>query len=239
MNVPSPEVEALKKEVESLKRELSDTRAELVEANETKEASETCVKALRDFIAESQDGPSVSGESSLIKLPPRPTMTNGEESDSDKKPVASTSGWGFKLWKADSTQKAPVVNTAAPPSPPSTSSSAPTQQTPTASAPFSRIGSFFSSRGGISSTNSSSNQANAAPAQNNSYRDSMSGHSISVSDTSSVIEPLSPTSENHGNVKVTVAPAAGEDGVDGTLAAPVTKEQHAAIPAQQSTTVVG
>ncbi len=238
-NVPSPEKEALRKEVEFLKRELSDTRMELVEANEAKEASETCVKALRDFITTTQAGPSESGESSSMKLPPPPTMTNGEESDSDKKLVPSNSGWGFKLWKADSAQKSPPINAAAPSSPPLISSSPPTQQTPTASAPFSRLGSFFSSRASVTSTSSSCNQANAVHPHSNSYRDSMSAQSISVSDTSSVIEPLSPANENPGNVRVTIVPDSGDSGVDGTLGASVAKEQSAATHAQQSATVIG
>lgn len=237
-NVPSPELEALKKEVQSLKRELSDTRMELAEASEAKEASETCVKALRDFIAETQVGLGTSGgESSSIKLPPPPTATNGDELDSDyNRPTASasTSGWGFKLWKGDNTPKSPSVNTAVASSPPLSSPSLLTsQQTPTASASFSRIGSFFSSRASVSSTAPSCN----APPRSSSYRDSMSG--LSISDTSSVIEPLSPAPEPQGNVKVTVVPEAGEEGVDGTLGTSLAKEQDGAIVAQHSATVVG
>ncbi|KAF9449959.1 hypothetical protein P691DRAFT_623802, partial [Macrolepiota fuliginosa MF-IS2] len=192
-NVPSPEMEAMKKEVDSLRRELSDTRAELSEANEAKEASEICVKALREFIAEAQVGINTS-DSTSVKLPPPPVMTSAEE----VKPVPSGSGWGFKLWKADSAPKVPVVTTTTP-SPTAVTLSSPAQHTPTvSSAPFSRIGGFFSSRGSVSSTTSSTSgtlQTNAAFSRD-SFRNSMSGHSIS--DTSSIIEPLSPENEPQG-----------------------------------------
>ena len=191
-NAPtSSEVEAMKKELESLKRELTETRIELSEANEAKEASDSCVKALREFIAENQVGESSSvGKKGL----PPPIAVSGD--GADKKSAASHSGWGFKLWKADnnmtlSTRQPP------PPQPPPPSST---------SAPFSRLGGFFSSR-----TNAASAlQTNAAltTREGESFLDSSSGHSVqSISDESSlsVIEPGSPLAhdEEHSvHVKV-------------------------------------
>lgn len=244
---PPAEVEALRKEVENLKKELSDARAEVSEANEAKEASEICVKALREFIAENQVGASTSDELSSVKLPPPPAMTSGEEIDSSKKAAPSSSGWGFKLWKADNTPKppasAPVLNTSVTSSTATTSSSASAQQTPTASAPFSRLGGFFSSRASVSSTTSSNSalQTNAALTRD-SFRDSISGHSVSVSDTSSLIEPASPEQQNRGCVKIVVASDAGElAGVDAVMGVPVGKEQGMAIsmPTPPPAAVVG
>ncbi|KAF7770598.1 hypothetical protein Agabi119p4_6572 [Agaricus bisporus var. burnettii] len=249
--VTSPEIEMLKKEVESLKKELSDTRAELSEANEGKEASELCVQALRGFIEENQvgekGGSSQQQQELALKLPPTPLGMSGEEEGRKNVTTAATtttSGWGFKLWKGgDSTVKAPVVNTAVQPlssaatSPSSLSSSPPAvvQPTPTASAPFSRLGGFFSSRTSSSSvttaatattTNTNTNaitspnsslQTNAAISRPPTFqRDSISGRSVSVSDASSVVEPVSPEKENHDNVvKVAGVPEVGDGEVGG------------------------
>ncbi|KAJ3560706.1 hypothetical protein NP233_g10662 [Leucocoprinus birnbaumii] len=217
-NAPLPaEVEAMKKELESLKRELADTRAELSEANEAKEASDTCVKALREFIAEYQVGEA----SSSGNFPPPPIATNGD--DSDKKSGAASSGWGFKLWKADNAPKVPAVHTTGS----TTSSTTTTTQSPAISAPFSRFGGFFSSRGSVSSTMSSNSvlQTNAALPRD-SYRDSFSGRSVkSMSDESSLVEPASPENEYPGNVRVVVAPDIGESmGVNAMVGVPMEKD---------------
>ena len=191
-NAPtSSEVEAMKKELESLKRELTETRIELSEANEAKEASDSCVKALREFIAENQVGESSSvGKKGL----PPPIAVSGD--GADKKSAASHSGWGFKLWKADNNM---TLSARQPPPPPPSSTSA----------PFSRLGGFFSSRTNAAST-SSALQTNAAltTREGESFLDSSSGHSVqSISDESSlsVVEPGSPLAhdEEHSvHVKV-------------------------------------
>ena len=200
------EVEALRREMKAIKAELDDTKHELSEANEAREASETCANALRDFIAETQ--PTVS-DSGPVRLPPIPTMTTGEEADTPK----PASGWGaFRMWKLEPTGKSdPSESTSpagtrslwkvdtsvkSPPNGPASmySSTSSSRATPVA-APFAaKIGGFFSSRASISSTSSSSNQPalQTVPPQ----------PSYNGSDTSSiqesVVEPISPASEVPG-----------------------------------------
>jgi hypothetical protein len=132
----------------------------------------------------------------------------------------------------------PPASSSSPATSPSSTTSVPTLAA-TASAPFSRLGGFFSSRTSTSSgattattTNamkmnttttdmttttstspSSSLQTNAAVTRPTLQRDSISGRSVSVSDTSSsFVEPLSPRGEEYANV-VKVA-GGSEDGVD-------------------------
>ena len=216
-NAPtSSEVEAMKKELESLKRELAEARIELSEANEAKEASDSCVKALREFIAENQVGEMSSvGKKGLP--PPIAVSPDG----ADKKSAASHSGWGFKLWKADNNVTLSARQPPPPPPPPSLST--------TTSAPFSRLGGFFSSRASIAST-SSALQTNAAltTREGESFLDSSSGHSVqSISDESSlsVVEPGSPLAhdEEHSvhvkvvDVDVPVPEIVGSGGGDETV----------------------
>jgi hypothetical protein len=239
----------LKKEIESLKKELAHTRVESAEAHEAKEASDMCIKVLREFIAENQVGVgAASGDlSASLKLPPPPRSV--DFSDKKAATAALSSGWGFKLWKADNTMKAPISTTI--PSP--TNSASSSIQTPTAatvSAPFSRLGGFFSSRASVSSTTSSSLQTNAAlpltRESGTSYRDSISGHSISVtSDGSSVVEPASPENEfstPQGNVKVVVHDVS-ENGGESIEVSGMIREIPAvekdSVQVQQSAAVLG
>ncbi|KAF8196696.1 hypothetical protein K438DRAFT_1967710 [Mycena galopus ATCC 62051] len=190
------EVEKLRKEILTLQSALDETRHDLTEANEAREASETCVGALRDFIAENNIG---SGDA--VKLPPLPaTTTGGEEGEEARGHKKTASGWGFKLWKADSTGKggdaaSPVMPAAAAPS---ASNSAQTQP----AAPLARkLTGFFGSRASVSSVASS-----VTPLQTQSQpqnirrptRDSV----YSMSDASSVAEPISPTSQAGPEVRV-------------------------------------
>jgi hypothetical protein len=172
-NDVAAELEALKRELRSVKDELEETRHDLIESNEAREASETCVKALREFIGENH--------SDQMRLPPTPHMTKGDEADETadlNKKNGLTTGWGFKLWpggngsgpvkaSTSSYTQLPVrrgSNASAPPPRPSTS-----QPPPPA---FGRLGGFFNS---ISSVNSPNLQ--------------------NGSDTSSETEPVSPTVE--------------------------------------------
>jgi hypothetical protein len=193
------ELEALRREMKAVKAELEDTRHELSEANEAQEASETCAKALRDFIAETQ---SSATQSESVKLPPMPTMTTGEEADA-KKPSA---GWGaFKLWKMEpaihrdpNEGPAPVgtrrmwkVDPTARPAPSGTGSdsSSPSTCTSSIAAPFAtKIGGFFTSRGSISSAMSSDRPAPQSLHLQPSHNDS---DTSSIQD--SVVEPISPS----------------------------------------------
>jgi len=230
-------VDALRRELRAIKDELEETRNELSESNEARQASETCVKALREFIGENNvgaGGTAVAGEAAAVKLPLPPTMTTGEETDARKTGVMGGAAWGFKLWKLDTS----VKSGSGPTSGTSTTTSpilAPTPQNPTSlGAPLSRkLGDFFSSRASVSSATSNASTSNSShptsllqlqsnAATNKACRDSM----YSSSDTSSVAEPISPTNEVDGDVvvrDVTVLSDLGSaggspDGVKGGMA---------------------
>jgi hypothetical protein len=194
VDILSAEIQGLRKEMQIVRDELENTKHELSESNEAREASETCVKALREFIAEHNIGaPQTTGLSSL-KLPPPPTMAGSEEEEDGKK-TAGAAAWGFMLWK-DATVRTPAVPQSATVASPA---GVPSPQMPMSATPLSRkIGGFFSSRGSVTSVASSTNtpppptalpqlQTNAAA----SVRDSM----YSFSDTSSMAEPISPPNE--------------------------------------------
>lgn len=199
------ELEALHTEVKSIKDELENVKHDLTEANEAKEASETCVKALREFIAENNIG------AATVKLPPPPTMATGYENVSDGKKTGT--GWGFKLW-GNGAIDSPLrtsIGSAVPNS--ASMAGAPDPSTPTAGPPPTTIGAaplsrkltgLFSSRSSISSNTSreapvalpqlQTNSAAPATMPHLSQRDSV----YSYSDTSSVAEPVSPGSDIHG-----------------------------------------
>jgi hypothetical protein len=193
-NDVAAELEALKRELRSVKDELEETRHDLIESNEAREASETCVKALREFIGENH--------SDEMRLPPTPHMTKGHEADETadlSKKNGLTTGWGFKLWpggngsgpvkaSTSSYTQLPVrrgSNASAPPPRPRTSQSPPPA--------FGRLGGFFNS---ISIVNSPNLQ--------------------NGSDTSSETEPVSPTVEApQTNVLVRRDSLAGETHLSG------------------------
>ena len=103
------ELETVRKELQAVKDELENVKHDLGEMTEAKEASETCVTALRDFIADNNVG--VVDASTGLKLPPPPTMATGEETSGESK--KSGSGWGFKLWGngvSDSSAKSGTAN---------------------------------------------------------------------------------------------------------------------------------
>ncbi len=196
------ELEALRKELNVVKDELEDTRHELQEANEGKDASETCVKALREFISENNVGSS-SIDSSII-----PT---GEPAP--KKPFSGSGGWGFnKLWKVDTSVKPTAGQPSA--TTPSAATSSSVNQMSSNTVPLTRkIGGFFGSRASVSSVASDASpqlQSNAAIASQPSHRTSI----YSFSDASSVAEPLSPTSEEalHSHVAVRTSSEMGSMG---------------------------
>ncbi|KAF8074758.1 hypothetical protein FPV67DRAFT_1408907 [Lyophyllum atratum] len=193
----SAEVEELRKELRTVKDELENTKHELSESNEAREASEMCVKALREFIGENNVGGSDAESSGVtsVKLPPLPTMARGDEEAESRKAAGS---WGFKLW-GDSTsvsKPSPLMPQSATLAP---IPAAPSPHMPMSATPLSRkLGGFFSSR---SSSISSMAPTSVPPLQSNaasSIRESM----YSASDTSSFVEPASPPTEYNMNVVV-------------------------------------
>lgn len=205
--VDSDELETLRKELQSVKEELATAKHDLIEAIEAKEASETCVKALREFIADNNVGAVAAGGASTLsgpmKLPPPPTMTTAEEGSDRAKP---NGGWGFKLWGVDSPliSSMPFSASVAAPSPGPVSSTSTLPPPVIAAAPLSRkLGGFFSSRSSLSSNSSQQQsisplQTNAAGVQLPLHIQSQRDSSYSFSDTSSVAEPISPGSDIHG-----------------------------------------
>lgn len=210
------ELEALLKELQALKNELHTAKHDLVEAKEAKEASESCVTVLREFIAENSIG--AGGPATNIKLPPPPTMTTGQEELAESKKTGT--GWGFKLWGSntgvDSPLRSSTVNNIVPHSAALSTASLmvhsmnpPSSAVPIGAAPLSRkLGGFFSSRSSISSNHSrdqslpaplhlpqlQTNAASTVTRSTMSIRDSMYSHS----DASSIAEPVSPGSDING-----------------------------------------
>ncbi|KAF5336102.1 hypothetical protein D9611_006218 [Ephemerocybe angulata] len=185
MDVPlsTSETLELKESIQRLKAQLEAVQHELSEANEARQASETCVEALRTFIAENNFSNGESSASS-IKLPPPPTMTTGEEEPdtSKKRGGASQGGWGFKLWGGDAQAASTVPHSAPLSGPP---------------APFQRkLGGLFSSS--RSASISSMHSATLPPLQTNASNMQRLPSHGSSSDTSSVTEPLSPGDDIHG-----------------------------------------
>jgi hypothetical protein len=186
LSLHDPENESLKKEVQQLKDTVEELKHEVREAKEAREAADVCVNALREFIAENH----LSGENGAIdgavKLPPLPTDTTGEEEDTNKR---TSGGWGFKLWKVDTTvksEKGPASAASVASAAPSISVATPTTaSTPMGTPQFAKkFGGFFTSRSSYPTPTTATAAVTPIP-----KRDSMQ----SGSDTSSIVEPLSPT----------------------------------------------
>jgi len=225
---PQADLETLKAEVKLLKSDLEIVKHELAEASEAKEASETCVKALREFIAENNIG-AIS-----------PPMVNLDAIGAEPKKTGS--GWGFKLWGSgpggSSTNSGPATingvavdpqGAAAVPPP---MSAAPTSgihgvpptpitavpiPTPPAPAPLSRkLTGLFSSRSSVSSKGTSvqaKSQLGSNTGTTGSALIDRTNSTYSYSDVSSVVEPTSPVMVNDAAMGVGVVKPLGEDRV--------------------------
>ncbi|KAF8498707.1 hypothetical protein F5888DRAFT_1691286 [Russula emetica] len=128
------EREKSQREIQALKTALEETRHELMEASEAREASETCVRTLRDFIAENNVGPDAGS-------------AVARSDDADKKNASGSGGsrWGFGgLFRAGEANS-PVISGRGVST---SSSSSPTNE------PLSRkLGGLFGGRGSFSSSN--------------------------------------------------------------------------------------
>jgi len=145
-NFASKEIQGLRQEVKSLKDTLEETKHELSEANEAREASEQCAKALRDYISEFRVGETGSSPSNMP--PPPTTPPKAEDSRGSSK-------WSFKLWNGANSTASPSIAPATPLSPPTSSSVLSPASSPQPPALTRKIGSFFASRtGSVSSTTS-------------------------------------------------------------------------------------
>lgn len=161
---PVAELERLRRELASTRDQLEETRHELTEANEAKEASETCAKALREFIAD--NGVGEGALPSAARPPPAPAPVQKQ-------------GWGFKLWRADSTVSTGSASSSTIPTAPK-----PTDATPTAAPLSQKMGGFFGARTSIASDDGASTRGPHAE----------EGSDISSADD--LMEPVSPASEH-------------------------------------------
>ncbi|WRT65857.1 uncharacterized protein IL334_002808 [Kwoniella shivajii] len=118
------EIEALE-ETTKLRSELSTLQVRLEESEEARLASETCLRALREFMAadpNTSEGDLTSSTAELLKgirLPPLPTDKDADEEQRHAEEVgnekAKPAGWGFKLWNAKSTNNPTSPNRELPP----------------------------------------------------------------------------------------------------------------------------
>jgi predicted nucleic acid-binding Zn-ribbon protein len=165
------ELEMLRRELNAVKAELDDVKHELSETNEAREASETCVKALREFIEENQVG---AVPKSLSPLP----------AEVKKAPPSAAAGWGFKLWRADSLTQSPPL---ASPSP-AVHTVSPSLSSLTPPVPLAKkLGDFFGTRATTTAASQTSQRVEQEPMYN--------GMSDTSSIEDSVAEPISPASE--------------------------------------------
>lgn len=164
------ERDRLQREIETVKAALEEARHELTEANEAREASETCVKALRDFIADNNVGVS----------PVRPNVgsavVRGDDADKKNASVSGGSRWGFGgLFRAG--EASPLI-----PSRGATTSASPVIP----SEPLSRkLGGLFGGRGSFSSSPS-------APLHGVPVVQEAMYNSSDTSSTAESAEPVSP-----------------------------------------------
>jgi hypothetical protein len=180
-------IASLRRELETVKHELQETKSELLESNEAHEASETCVKALRQFIGDNNVGVerSTSRGSASIKPSPMLAMTHGSEPGMTVRRQGSLSGWGFKLWKGDNVAVKPT----------STAPSTPVLSPGSADTLGKKFGDFFGSRSSASSDSSAASLT--TPRSRSGLRlnhlETMTNGSDTSSIGDSVAEPISPT----------------------------------------------
>ena len=133
---PAPPAKDYEPELASLRTEVLMLQRRLGESEEARQASESCLKALREFIASPTEKGVIdltSADIQGIRLPPLPT--DREPDDVLEAPVMTkeksgsggkgTGGWGFKLWK-----QAPGTSTAATPGSPALSTAVEAPNTP-------------------------------------------------------------------------------------------------------------
>ncbi|TFY72320.1 hypothetical protein EVG20_g692 [Dentipellis fragilis] len=176
----SVEIEALRQEVKILKDALEEARHELTESTEAREASETCVSALRAFIAENNVGLSSAGKSTV----PATRVDDGERKGSISSGSGGTGRWGFKLWRAEGSGSAGSATEMG-------ISSASTRASSTTAPPgeplSKKLGGLFGGRGSGPST--ATPPRLQPPVQEPMYNGS------DVSSLADSVEPVSPVSE--------------------------------------------
>ncbi|KAJ3481153.1 hypothetical protein NLI96_g7853 [Meripilus lineatus] len=190
--VDSTELEEMRKELQTVKDQLDEAKSELAEAQEAQEASETCVKALRTFIAENSIGmqTTTTGPANPIR-----------REETAHKPAAPSlsSRWGFKLWKVDTSTNLGATS----PTTPSSSLHSTMGSPPSSNPPLSKFGGLFSSRTSTSSGHPDVPSRHPHPEMTCNTSDSSSLDDV-------VAEPISPVSETprtHVSVHVAGEPS--------------------------------
>jgi hypothetical protein len=165
------EREKQQREVQTLKAALEEARHDLMEATEAREASEICVNALRNFIAENNVG------LSSVRTDVGSTVNRGDDVDKKSANGSGGSRWGFGgLFRAGEASS-PVISTRG--------ASSSTSPSPT-SEPLSRkLGGLFGGRGSFSSTTS-------APPRSVPVVQEAMCHGSDTSSTAESPEPASP-----------------------------------------------
>lgn len=133
---PPPPAKDHEPELASLRTEVLMLQRRLGESEEARQASESCLKALREFIASPTEEGVIdlaSADIQGIRLPPLPT--DREPDDVIEAPAMAkeksgsggkgSGGWGFKLWK-----QAPGTSAAATPGSPALSTAVEAPNTP-------------------------------------------------------------------------------------------------------------
>jgi len=158
-----------------------------MEANEAREASDQCAKALRDYISDNRIGE--TGSTASTPYPPLPISSRSE----DQKGLSK---WSFKLWNGTGSSNPGLQSAISPASnrPTLAESSSPQLTSPILSK---KIGSFFGSRGGsISSISSTPSPQPSLPQMPSMYRGSSDASSTEEE------EPMSPALESSTHVMV-------------------------------------
>ncbi|WOO80962.1 uncharacterized protein LOC62_03G004492 [Vanrija pseudolonga] len=100
-------LEQARDEVSALRAQLERLAVRLTESEEARDASENCLKALREFVA-SENSTAADADLGGIRLPPLPTDREADEAPVQEKKAAA--GWGvggFSLWGAKGAAEAP------------------------------------------------------------------------------------------------------------------------------------
>lgn len=106
------DAQASRDEADQLRAQLERLTVQLTESEEARDASESMVRALREFIA-SDPGDAAGGPGSAsISLPPLPTEDlddddEDEEQEPAPKPAPAASKWGFSMWSGSGAAATP------------------------------------------------------------------------------------------------------------------------------------
>ncbi|KAF9245322.1 hypothetical protein BU15DRAFT_58937 [Melanogaster broomeanus] len=143
----SAEGEMLRKELDSMRSELDEAKIALSEANEAREASDLCVKALRTFIEENNVGATMSSAGGSTGGTPLSFASPSSQADA-RKSAQGAGAWGFKLWRTGAPATSSVPTTPATPAILPTMAPNPVSLPPPPQPLSRKLGDFFGTRSG-------------------------------------------------------------------------------------------